>query len=59
MHHALTEQLESFGFTPSQIESLLEIAKPLELPTRHILTNQARCQTRFTSLLKAYATRVI
>lgn len=27
MHHALTEQLESFGFTPSQIQSLLEIAK--------------------------------
>lgn len=47
MHHTLTEQLESFGFTPSQIESLLEIAKPLELPTRHILTNQGEMPDSF------------
>ncbi|PTP42124.1 Crp/Fnr family transcriptional regulator [Vibrio splendidus] len=40
MHTSFIEQLQSFDFSESQIESLLAVAKPLELPTRHILINQ-------------------
>ncbi|MFA0195206.1 Crp/Fnr family transcriptional regulator [Vibrio artabrorum] len=40
MYTSFIEQLRSFDFSESQIESLAAIAKPLELPTRHILINQ-------------------
>lgn len=40
MHQQLHHQLSINGFNADDIESLLSIAKPLELPTRHILVNQ-------------------
>ncbi len=44
----------------SQIESLVAVAKPLELPTRHILiSKKERWRAQFTSCLKAYATRLL
>lgn len=47
MHSSFIEQLQSFNFTDSEIESLVNIAKPLELPTRHILVNQGEVPDSF------------
>lgn len=40
MHEQLHHQLSINGFDANEIDNLLSIAKPLELPTRHILVNQ-------------------
>ncbi|MGB1321134.1 MAG: Crp/Fnr family transcriptional regulator [Vibrio gallaecicus] len=52
MHTSFIEQLQSFDFTPQQIESLLNIAKPMELPTRHILINQGEKSDAFYFVLE-------
>ncbi len=40
MHTPFIRQLAQHGFTPAEIDALLLIAKPLELPARHMLVDQ-------------------
>ncbi|MGB1320984.1 MAG: Crp/Fnr family transcriptional regulator [Vibrio gallaecicus] len=40
MHSAFIEQLKNYNFSDQEIESLISVAKSIELPTRHILVNQ-------------------
>ncbi|MGF1752533.1 Crp/Fnr family transcriptional regulator [Vibrio makurazakiensis] len=52
MHSSFIQQLKSFNFTDNEIESLIDIAKPLELPTRHILVNQGEAPDSFYFIIE-------
>jgi CRP-like cAMP-binding protein len=42
MNTPFIKQLEQHGFTPAEIDALILIAKPLELPARHRLVDQEK-----------------
>ncbi len=52
MEQQFTKQLTEFGFTPVDIELILEVAQPLELPTRHILIEQGEYSQSFYFVLE-------
>jgi CRP-like cAMP-binding protein len=47
-----TKQLAEFGFNPVDIKLILDVAQPLELPTRHILVEQGASPQAFYFVLE-------
>ncbi len=52
MYDVFTQQLTSNGFTDHEVEQLIEVASPLELPTRHVLTHQGEMAQEIYFLCK-------